>query len=233
MAAAKFLIIKEHIIEQIESRAWAENTKVPSENELASQFNVSRMTARRALQELTEQGILNRTQGLGTFVSCLKTQSSILKIRSIADEIEERGHVHRTRVIKVEQQLAPTSIAILLGVDAQSPVYYSQLIHFENDLPLQLENRWVNPQLVNKYLEQDFSQMTPHAYLSQIAPLTEARHTIEATNPDEQQCQLLQLNQAEPCLLLTRQTSSAKGVVSVAQILCPGTRYRLESHITF
>jgi len=232
MAEAKFEVIKRHITAKIESKAWAENAKVPSENELALKFNVSRMTARRALQDLTEQGLLKRTQGLGTFVACLKTQSSVLKIRNIADEIQQRGHQHQAHVISLSAIKAPTAIGIALELTPNAQVFHSQLVHCENDIPLQLEDRYVNALLVPKYLEQDFSQMTPHVYLSQIAPLTEARHTIEAISPSEAQCKLLQLDNFEPCLQITRHTYSAVGVVSVARITCPGSRYRLESHIT-
>lgn len=233
MAEAKFTIIKQFITHKIDSRVWAENAKVPSENELASQFSVSRMTARRALQDLTEQGVLTRTQGLGTFVASLKSQSSILKIRNIADEIAERGHIHRCEIVSLTSVAASTSISIALELDENAQVYYSQLIHCENDVPLQLEDRFVNPLLVNDYLAQDFSCITPHVYLSLIAPLTEAKHTIEAITPTPQQCQLLQLDSPEPCLQITRRTSSAKGVVSFAQLTCPGSRYRLDSQLTF
>lgn len=61
---AKFAAIKEFILSQIESGNWPEHSRVPSEHELCGQFAVSRMTARRALQELTEQGVLYRTQGV-------------------------------------------------------------------------------------------------------------------------------------------------------------------------
>jgi GntR family histidine utilization transcriptional repressor len=64
----KFATIKDYILGQIETSAWPEHRRIPSENELATQFHVSRMTARRALQELTEQGVLYRTQGVGSFV---------------------------------------------------------------------------------------------------------------------------------------------------------------------
>ncbi len=94
---AKYSIIKQYICEHIESGEWPQNAKVPSENELTQQFDVSRMTARRALQELTEQGILVRSQGAGTFVATFKSQSSLLEIRNISDEISERGHEHKAK----------------------------------------------------------------------------------------------------------------------------------------
>ncbi|MFT5163197.1 MAG: GntR family histidine utilization transcriptional repressor [Alteromonadaceae bacterium] len=233
MVQAKFVIIKQHITGQIESRVWQQNAKVPSENELAQQFCVSRMTARRALQELTDEGVLTRTKGLGTFVACLKSQSSVLEIRNIADEIQARGHQYHCRQIQLQTVSAMAPINIALEVPEGAMLYYSLLIHCGNNVPLQLEERFVNPLLVSDYLAQDFSQMTPHEYLSRTAPLTKARHTIEAINPDADQCRLLEMDHSEPCLLLTRLTFSDRGVVSFARLTYPGSRYRLDSHLTF
>ena len=78
MSTPKFTQIKQFIFEQIESGNWLEKQRVPSENELATQFAVSRMTARRALQELTDEGVLSRSQGSGTFVACFENISQIL-----------------------------------------------------------------------------------------------------------------------------------------------------------
>ena len=82
MPTPKFTQIKQFIVDKIRSGLWLENQRVPSENELAKQFAVSRMTARRALSELTDTGILTRSQGLGTFVASFKSQSSLLEIKS-------------------------------------------------------------------------------------------------------------------------------------------------------
>jgi GntR family histidine utilization transcriptional repressor len=233
MAEAKFVVIKQFIIHKIENHQWAENSKVPSENALASQFKVSRMTARRALQELSDEGLLTRTQGLGTFVANFKSHSSVLEIRNIADEVNERGHHYSCRPIALETVSATLPISIALEVNEGALVYCSLLIHCENEVPLQLEERFVNPQLASDYLTQDFSQMTPHEYLSKTAPLTKARHTIEAIAPNAEQTKLLELSEAEPCLLITRRTWSDQGVVSFAKLISPGSRYRLDSHLTF
>jgi len=54
MSITKFAQIKQFIVDNIRSGQWQENDRVPSENELTNQFKVSRMTARRALSELTD-----------------------------------------------------------------------------------------------------------------------------------------------------------------------------------
>lgn len=230
---AKFAQIKEYILSQIEIAAWPEHSRVPSENELSEQFSVSRMTARRALQELTEQGLLYRTQGVGSFVAALKSQSSLLEIRNIADEINSRGHAYSARLLQLTELPCPAVVAGALELNRNAPVYFSLIVHQENGQPLQLEARYVSPVLIPDYVKQDFSQQTPHQYLSLVAPLTEAEHTVEAIWPDDFSCKHLQLKKAEPCLRLTRRTFSREGAVSLAYLTSPGSRYRLGGHLNF
>lgn len=229
----KFALIKQHIIDNIRAYKWQENDRVPSENELAEQFQVSRMTARRALTELTDAGVLNRSQGLGTFVASFKSQSSMLEIRNIADEVADRGGNYSCTVLMLESMSAIAPIAIALGVEINSQVYRSVLVHNDNEQPLQVEERFVNPKQAPHYLQQDFSQITPHEYLTQVAPLTEARHTVEAISPNAEVCQWLNLFNEEPCLQMIRRTWSADGIVSFARLISPGSKYRLGGHLTF
>ncbi|MCQ8886568.1 histidine utilization repressor [Pseudoalteromonas agarivorans] len=233
MTTPKFAQIKQFIVDKIKNGAWQENQRVPSENELSSQFSVSRMTARRALSELTDAGILTRSQGLGTFVASFKSQSSLLEIKNIADEVKERNGQYSCSVQVLESINALAPIAIALGVEVDSVVYRSVLVHNENDKPLQVEERFVNPALAAGYLQQDFSALTPHEYLSSVAPLTQARHTVEAVMPNSQMCQWLNLYNEEPCLQVIRRTWSTKGIVSFARLVSPGSKYRLGGHLTF
>jgi GntR family histidine utilization transcriptional repressor len=231
--AAKFEQIKKHILQKIESGEWQENDLVPSENKLADDFGVSRMTARRALEELSQQGILHRTKGSGTYVASLKGQGSMFEIRDIADEIRERGHDYSATLLELDEIEAIPPIAIALGVEIGSQVYHSVIVHNDNGKPVQVEERFVNQELVPEYTQQDFAKFSPHEYLSRVAPLTEARHTIEAISPSEQVCEWLQLYNEEPCLQLIRRTSSKQGVVCFARIIYPGSSYRLGGQLTF
>ncbi|WP_282109703.1 histidine utilization repressor [Shewanella algicola] len=229
MAQAKFAQIKQFILSRIETREWQENDRVPSENQLTDLFACSRMTARRALTELVDSGVLERTQGVGTFVAGLKSQSSLLAIRNIADEIKDRGHGYSVKPLELKLIDASVAEANALGLEVGSPVFYSVLVHCEQGLPLQVEERFVNPKLVPKYLEQDFTIQTPHEYLSAVAPLTEARHTVEAIMAHEQLQQRLAIEATEPCLQILRRTWSRQGVVSFARLVHPGSKFKLTS----
>lgn len=230
---AKYEKIKEHIYHKIENGEWPENHPVSSENGLATQFGVSRMTARRALQELADEGLVTRTRGSGTFVAPLKSQSALLTIRNIADEIRTRQHKHHAKVMLLEKVSALPTLATFLHVPSGSEIWHSIIIHYENDQPMQVEDRYVNPRLVPEYGQQNFTQCTPHEYLCEVTPLTEASHQIEAVLPDEQTMQWLGLDKLEPCLQIHRRTWCRDGVVSQATLTHPGSKFRLGGHMTF
>lgn len=230
---AKYERVKAHIYQKIESGAWPEDHPVTSENALAAQFQVSRMTARRALQELADEGLIIRMRGSGSFVASLKSQSSLLTIRNIADEIQFRQHNHTAEVIWIKLTKANPTLATLLHVPPETPVWHSIIIHYEDDDPVQVEDRYVNPTLVPDYGHQDFTQITPHEYLCEVTPLTEASHQVEAVLPTEQIKKWLKLDKPEACLQIQRRTWSREGVVSQATLTHPGSTFRLGGHFTF
>src|SRR6201994_4788209 len=90
-----YLQVKRHILDNIDSGKWAAASRVPSENDLVKTFGVSRMTANRALRELSDEGVLVRIAGVGSFVAERQAHAHPLEVRGIADEIRSRGHVYR------------------------------------------------------------------------------------------------------------------------------------------
>ena len=64
-----YQLIKDAVVDKIRAGEWLPGTRVPSENALAAELGVSRMTAHRALRELTQHGLLTRVHGVGTFVA--------------------------------------------------------------------------------------------------------------------------------------------------------------------
>src|SRR6202789_1437116 len=130
-----YLKVKRHILDNIDSGKWGTSARVPSENELVRSFGVSRMTANRALRELRDEGVLVRIAGVGSFVADRHARAHPLEIRGIADEIRERGHVHRAEIVSLERIRAVADLAEDFGIGARSELYCSLIVHFENDRP--------------------------------------------------------------------------------------------------
>ncbi len=222
--------IKDFILARIHAGEWAEGDQVPSENELAREFNVARMTVNRALRELTAEQVLTRTRGSGTYVASPKYESTLVAIRSISDEIAARGHAYRAEVLEVGAAVADAKLADELQLDAGSPIFHSRVLHFENDTPVQLEERWVNPACAPEYALQDFTTTTPNQYLTRVAPLQRVEYRIEAAMPGAETRRRLAMDDREPCLMLHRRTWSQGMVASVANLWHPGSRYRFTGH---
>jgi GntR family transcriptional regulator, histidine utilization repressor len=222
-----YLQVKRHILDNIGSGKWGTSARVPSENDIVKAFGVSRMTANRALRELRDEGVLVRIAGVGSFVADSFAHAHPLEIRSIADEIGRRGHVHRAEIVTLERVRAVAELAEDFGVAPRSELYCSVIVHFENDSPIQLEDRYVLPRLAPDYLKMDFSQITPYDYLVKVAPLQEAEHLLRAVMPDERTRKLLAMKRDEPCLLVIRRTWTAGAIASVARLYYPGSRYEM------
>lgn len=220
--------LKHRIVARIRNGEWAPTARVPSENDIVAEYGVSRMTANRALRELASEGVLVRVQGVGTFVAEQKAHSALFEVRNIAEEIAERGHLHCARVIVMQEEAASLEVSDALQLPDGARVFHSVIVHLENDVPVQVEDRFVNPAAAPDYLSQDFTTTTPNAYLSRLAPLVEAEHVVEATLPQPWECRLLSIARTEPCLLIRRRTWSGPATVTAARLLCPGSRYRLE-----
>lgn len=229
--APQYLKVKNHLRERIAAGHWVAGDLLPSEAELVQQFEVSRMTVNRALRELTQEGLVERLQGVGTFVAQANRMhriSSTLTVHDVHDEIKARGHRHESRVQVLEKQRASAAQARDFELKPGASLFHSVIVHLENGVPIQCEDRWVNPACAPDYLSRDFSQSTPTHYLLEVAPLSEARYTIEALLPSPDEARLLGLNPSEPCLVVKRRTFSRGQTVTTVRLTHPGSLYLLE-----
>ncbi len=226
---ALYAQVMDHISRKIQDGTWPPGHRLPSEHELVAQFGMARMTVNRALRELVEQGRIVRVAGVGSFVAENKPQSTLLQIANIASEIRQRGHDYRCEMIAVERLAASTDVAAWLDKRAGDSVFHSVCLHLENGTPVQLEERYVNPQVVPDYLEQDFTATPPSEYLVRNVPFDQIEHVVDAVLPNAEQAERLAMTPTDPCLLLTRRTWSRNVPVTWVRCLHPGSRYSLGS----
>jgi len=230
VAKPRYQQLKDLIIGRISNGELRPQDRVPSENELVESMNVSRMTANRALRELTDEGYVDRIAGRGTFVSDFRSRSHVLEVQNIADEILRRGHTHSCEVLQQSGQHARGEIARALDVEQGTDVFHLLLVHAENGSPVQVEDRYVVADFAPECLQQNFQTVTPSAYLTAISPLQEAEQVVRATIPNAAVRQYLQMDDDEPSLVVIRRTWSHGRPVTFARLHHPGSRYELTGH---
>ncbi|WON81427.1 histidine utilization repressor [Acinetobacter sp. UGAL515B_02] len=227
-----YLRVKHMISQRIYDGTWPVNKKIPSESELVNLLGCSRMTVNRALRELTTEGLLVRIQGVGSFVAEGQGRTALFQVNNIAEEILARNHKHHAQVLVLEKIQANAEQSVLMQIREGQTLFHSIIVHFENDVPVQIEDRLVDPVIIPDYLDQDFQNITPNAYLMSKAPVTEGEHVVTAILATAQECKWLKINKTEPCLLIRRRTWSNKQLVSSARLIYPGSRYFLEGKFT-
>ena len=226
----KYQKLKSYIIDRIEKGDWLPAHQLPSEHELVRDLNISRMTVNRALRELAAEGYLQRVPGVGTFVADMQSRSHFLEIHNIADEVLDRKHKYSADIILNGRNKLNAENAGRLQLKQGTEVFHSTIVHMENHIPIQVEDRYVNPAVVPDYGKTDFTQTTPAEYLLKVAPLQEVEHTVQARMPTSRIKKLLHLKENEACLVLLRRTWSQGKIASIATLYHPGDRYELSDH---
>lgn len=224
---ARYTRVKQHLKDGLAAGRWPPGALMPSEAELVAEFGVSRMTVNRALRELQAEGLVQRTQGVGTFAAPLHRVSSTLTIHDLHDEIVARGHRHEAVVQLQRREPAAAALAAQLGVAPGAAVFHTLIVHFENGMPLQCEDRFVNPATAPGYLQADFTRITPTQYLFENTALWRAQYSIEADRPTPQEAQLLGLVEGAPCLVVVRRTFTRQAPITIARLVHPGALYSL------
>ncbi|MEN2507179.1 histidine utilization repressor [Stutzerimonas stutzeri] len=227
----RYRVIEQYLLERISAGDFPVNHQIPAEEQLARDFGVSRMTANKAIRDLVQKGYLIRQAGLGTFVTDRKAESSLHEVLNIAAEVRGRGNEYSNLILRCEAIEADDEVALRLGVRVGTPTFHSILVHRENGLPIQLEDRYVNPRWVPDYLQTDFARHTPNEVLVAACPISDVEHVVEAVLVDRQTAEWLAMDPATPCLSMIRRTWSEDHLISYARLIHPGDRYKLRSSL--
>lgn len=234
--------IKQAILANIHAGHWKVGDSIPTEHALTEQFGVSRMTVNRALKELSEEKVLERRQGSGTFVAQQHFNHTFVEVRNIAHDIQADNHAYRAVVLSkklsafadlpeaIQAQFLPF-IQPKGKTESIANVALVKIVHYADDVPLQLEERWVNADLVGDFLEQDFTQVNTSDFLMSRVPLERGEYTISAQLAPPEVLTALQMSQGEPALLLSRLTFSQGKAVTFVNMWHSGNRYQFHGKL--
>jgi len=242
--------IKNAILDNIHSGKWQAGNAISTEMALAEEFGVSRMTVNRALKELSEERVLERRQGSGTFVAQQQFNHTFVEVRNIAQDLKSANRDYQAKVVSkrgitasmlndelrrkfgLEKVVETSESKKGKSIDSEAAVLYEvKIIHFADGLPIQFEERWVDALKVPKFIEQDFSVVNTSDYLIAKSPLERGSYTIRALAAPDEIAALLQIAPQSPTLVLRRQTYSAGQVLTFVKMWHAGERYQFSGEL--
>ncbi len=225
--APAYARIKADILGRIRAGDWPPGHLLPGEVELAQRYGCARMTVHRALRELADEGVVERRKRAGTRVAMPTGRSAMFDIPRVDMEIEAMGASYRYARLARRLETPPEAVRSKLGLPEGERTVHLTCLHFANEAPFQLEERWINLAVAPQAADEPFDTQGPNLWLLDRLPWSEVEHVVSAVNASIQHAQRLELSPGDALLLVERRTWIEQTVITYARFYHPGRFYRL------
>src|SRR5512142_1515747 len=152
-----YIQIRESLRAEITKGMLRRGEQLPSENELAAKYNVSRMTIRESIEDLVDEGLLYRRHGVGTFVAYPHLQRDHTRLTSFFDKAESEGVQVQAKLLGLEVIPATPKVAEALDIPSGSDVIRVKTLRYADGTPVTVHDAHIPqkqfPNLVNENLE--------------------------------------------------------------------------------
>ncbi len=229
-----YIQLKKLFKEKIEDGKWEINAKIPSERSLEQKYGVSRMTIRKALDDLKNEGILIRRQGSGTFVNDKKIEEKLVKLKGFTQDMLSRGLIPSTSVISTKEINPDKEIRDKLKLNIGDKVFKLDRVRCANGKPMAFETAYLNakycPGILSKDLESSLYSILRNQY---DLKLNNAEQTLEADIASEIYGELLDISEGDPVLILTRFTLNEENIpIEYVKSIYRGDKYKFKVILT-
>ncbi|MEG0344027.1 MAG: GntR family transcriptional regulator [Acinetobacter sp.] len=205
--------VKGQLQQKIQSGEYPALSQLPSENELSELFSVSRITIRQALHKLSQDGLIFKVHGKGTFVSKPKAYQNITQLQGFAEAMSSSGHHILNEVLSIEFIEAPLKVTSKLKLAVRSQVAEIKRVRLLNNEPVSYELTYlpaeIGLQLQNKQVDLCVSDIFTAIEQDLSIPLGYADLNIDAIQADDELAQLLSVDIHTPILRVERLTHDA------------------------
>ena len=197
--------------DRLASPDYAAHDQLPSEHDLGELFGVSRITVRRALATLENEGLIYRRQGLGSFAAPPKLPQGLVRLTDFAQDMERAGLSAASRVLRHAPEKAPPAASEALGLEAGATVVRLDRLRIADGDPIALDRTWLPPFYAQFLDGHDLSEETIYRVLEREydIPVVRARYRIEATVAGSDEADSLGVPEGAPLLLVERVSHTA------------------------
>ncbi len=208
----KYFALKRELIQKIEEEEFEPDCLIPSERELMEQYQVSRITVRRAIDELVAGGYLYKVQGKGTYVKSDDYSQNLFAITSCTDDVVRLGRNPSKKVTASEIVPADAKRARLLNLAAGDELFRLERITMADGEPLNYTITYLPRRLFPGIEKYDFNTQSLYDLLEKQygVRFAKSRRTIEAVLAEEEISEYLDIDEEMPVILFE---STTYGVV--------------------
>jgi GntR family transcriptional regulator len=209
-----------HLRSRVEAGEFGAGRLLPSEAELSARYDASRVTVRRALEVLRDEGLLDARQGFGWFVATDPFRQPLARLSTIEAQLAESGRTPQRRVLDFEFVRAEGRVRAVLGCDQ---VLRVRRLNLADGEPFARVTVWCPADLGQELSRADVERSPFYELLP--VPLAGATQTIGAAAASNEDAGVLQIPAGSPVLICERVTRSVDGTpVLLSEHVFPGHR---------
>jgi GntR family transcriptional regulator len=205
--------VRESLRARILDGVYPPEQQLPSEHDLTSLYEVSRITVRRALLDLENEGLVQRLQGRGTFVRRPQVTQDLARLQSFGEAMRPLGHETASRLLSVREIKPPQAVAQRLGVTMRSKVSEIRRVRYLNGTPVSLDVSYFPVTLGRRLAGEDLASRDIFLILEHDygLPLGHADLVIGSRLADAALAELLCVAPGSPVLHVDRLTTDPDG----------------------
>ncbi|NLJ17024.1 MAG: GntR family transcriptional regulator [Clostridiales bacterium] len=191
---------------KIKSGEYAPGDMLPTENDLVQKYKVSRITVRKAMDLLYNEGLISRKRGYGTIVKPPKMDQTINKVVHFSSEMEKRGQEFSTKMLANEKIPANKHIASELGIMEKEPLIHVNRLRHLNKVPICLESAFLLYEKCPDVVGKDFSKNSLRLFLESNYNIVwkRASQKIYAILADKKMAKILDIDEGSPLIYIER-----------------------------
>ena len=220
---------------QIQNDEFKEKENLPSERELAEQYEVSRMTVRQALQKLRLEGLIYHERGIGTFVNNRKIDVHTRNLNGFSDEMTSLGLKPSSRVLTFKRELATADVMNNLHLGAGAEIVRLERLRLADDEPMAFEQTFLPAYLFPKLEEYDLTINSLYQVLTEKYDLQmyHAEEILEAKAATRFVAKQLEIRAGAPVLVVHRVVfSESNQPIESAHTTYRADRYRATFYLS-
>ncbi len=229
----KYYQLKEILRDMIETKKLGAGQVIPPERELCERYGVSRMTARQAVIELVNEGLLYRVQGRGTFVAEAKLRQGTGRLTSFTQDMQERGMQVSSVVLGIEVEEAGPVVARMLRIDPGDRIIRVRRVRNADGKPMALETSHLLYEVAKGILEVDLSEHSLYEQLGRMGVrIASAEQSYEAVLVNDFESGHLGVPAGSPAMLIERITfDSEERPFEYVKSVYRADRYRITTRL--
>ncbi|WP_299788709.1 GntR family transcriptional regulator [uncultured Marivita sp.] len=222
--------VRDEIRARILNRTYAPGDRLPRDEDIAQEFGCARTTVHRAMQDLSQTGLVERKRRGGTHVLSDPVTRATFDIPITRREVEQRGSKYDYQLIRRSVELTPLTIMARFGITSAIKMLRVKALHLADNRPYIFEDRWIDLRSTPAIMEVDLTRQSANEWLVHNKPYSRLDVRFSAMSAEGESARFLEAPEGSALFVIERTTWIGTAPITTVQaIAAPGYQLAAQS----